>query len=53
MKLDFVNVSFTENPSKPAKLVKISTLIKFCADLAVNMKTTGVGVWGGGGEWLV
>ena len=47
MKLDFVNVSFTEKPSKPAKLVKISTLTKFCADLAVNIKTLG-----GGGGWF-
>ena len=41
MKLDFVNVSFTEKPSKSSKLVKISTLTKFCADLAVNIKTLG------------
>ena len=48
MKLDFVNVSFTEKPRKPAKFVRISTLIKFCADLVVNIKKTrgrGEGGW--------
>ena len=43
MKLDFVNVSFTEKPRKPTKFVRISTLIKFCADLVVNIKKLGGG----------
>ena len=31
-----------KKPCKPAKLVHISNLTKFCADLAVNIKTGGV-----------
>ena len=41
-------MSFTEKPSKSAKLVNISTLTKCCADLAVNIKTKK----GGGGGWV-
>ena len=36
-------VSFTEKPFKPAKLVNISTLTKFCADMAVNIEIRGRG----------